>query len=262
MLVGCSLPFLFRRWSPRLSCAQSTRSWTGLALPDKKWTTLGNWDMGVPISGDTALFNGVGNTNTSISLDGGTQPIKSIQFDGATATPYTLGVLASADKFNFDADGSIIVASNIGVLQTINAAIQTNGLLIATNSGSAGLSLAGDITIGNNGTLNVNNAVANTTTTLGGNIGEVLGQPGSLSLFATNTGATTAITLSSMARTPTPVPRRSRSTPAPAEASRLAATRRSELVRCPLLLSAVWPRSSAQSAALARSVTRSKFIPA
>src|SRR3954469_17021666 len=129
--------------------AQSTRSWTGLASPDNHWTTLGNWNTGVPVSADTALFNGSGNSNTSISLGAATQPIKSIQFDGAISTPYTLGVLASGDKFNFDAGGSIIVASNIGVLQTINAAIQTNGSLVVTNSGSPGLALAGNIAIGN-----------------------------------------------------------------------------------------------------------------
>ena len=116
--------------------AQSTRSWTGLASPNNNWTTLGNWNTGVPISGDTALFNGSGNANTSISLGAATQPIKTIQFDGAIATPYTLGVLASGDKFNFDAGGAIIVASNIAVLQTINAAIQANGALTVTNSGS------------------------------------------------------------------------------------------------------------------------------
>src|SRR6476659_7075684 len=86
--------------------AQNTRSWTGLAAPDKNWTTLGNWNTGVPVSNDTALFNGSGNANTSISLGAATQPIKAIRFDGAAATPYTLGVLASGDKFNFDANGS------------------------------------------------------------------------------------------------------------------------------------------------------------
>src|SRR4051794_38800916 len=91
--------------------AQSTRSWTGLASPNNNWTTLGNWNTGVPISGDTALFNGSGNGNTNISLGAATQPINTIRFDGAIATPYTLGVLASGDKFNFDAGGAITVAS-------------------------------------------------------------------------------------------------------------------------------------------------------
>jgi fibronectin-binding autotransporter adhesin len=170
--------------------AQNTRSWTGLAAPNNNWTALGNWNTGVPVSNDTALFNGSGNANTSISLGAATQPIKTIQFDGAIATPYTLGVLASGDKFNFDAGGSIVVASNISVIQTINAAIQANGALTVTNNGSVGLSLAGNVNFASSGTLNVNNAVANTTTTLGGNISESVGQPSALSLFATNTSAT------------------------------------------------------------------------
>ncbi len=169
--------------------AQSTRSWTGLAAPDKNWTTLGNWNTGVPIGGDTALFNGSGNANTSISLGGAVQPINTIRFDGAIATQYTLGALASGDKFNFDFGGAITVASNIGVLQTINAAVQLNGGLTVTNSGSANLALAGNINFASTGTLTVNNTVANTTTTLGGNITDAIGQPGSLSLQAATTGS-------------------------------------------------------------------------
>lgn len=173
-----------------LALAQNTRSWTGLAAPNNGWTTVGNWNTGVPISGDTALFNGSGNTNTSISLGAASQPIKTIRFDGAIATPYTLGVLASGDTFNFDAGGSIVVASNIASLQTINAAIQANGGLSASNSGSVGLTLAGNVNFASAGTLSVNNAVANATTTLGGNISEVGGQVGSLSLLATDTTLT------------------------------------------------------------------------
>ena len=194
------MPFVARRLlvavfitalvAPSIARAQNTRSWTGLAAPDNLWTTLGNWNTGVPASGDTALFDSNGNANTSISLGGTTQPIKAIRFDGAAATPYTLGVLASGDKFNFDAGGSIVVANNISALETINAAMQTNGALAVTNSGSVGLTLAGNLNFASAGTLTVNNAVANTTTTLGGNITDAVGQPGSLSLLAAIAGAT------------------------------------------------------------------------
>jgi hypothetical protein len=167
--------------------AQSTRTWTGLAAPDNNWTTIGNWNGAVPVSGDTALFNGSGNANTSISLGGASRPINAIQFNGTVATSYSLGVLASGDKFNFDGGGSILIASNVGVLETFNAALQTNGNLSVTNnaSGSGTLTLAGAMTIGNSGTLTVTNGVANSKTTLGGAIGEVSGQPGSLSLVGT-----------------------------------------------------------------------------
>lgn len=171
------------------SRAQSTRSWTGLVAPDNNWTTLGNWNTGVPVSADTALFNGSGNANTSISLGAATQPINTIRFDGAINTPYTLGVLASGDKFNFDAGGAIVVASNITVLQTINAAIQANGALAVSNSGSPGLTLAGNLNFASTGTLTVNNVVPNTTTTLGGNITDAVGQAGSLALVAASVGA-------------------------------------------------------------------------
>src|SRR4029079_6145625 len=156
--------------------AQSTRSWTGLASPNNSWTTLGNWNTGIPSSGDRALFDSAGNANTSISLGAATQPIKTIQFDGAGATAYTLGVLASGDKFTFDAGGAIFVANNITALETINAAIQANGGLTVTNNGSPGLSLAGSINFASAGTLTVSNPVPNTTTTLGGNISDTAGQ--------------------------------------------------------------------------------------
>jgi fibronectin-binding autotransporter adhesin len=181
--------FIWSLVATHVARAQSTRTWTGLASPDNHWITLGNWNTGVPVSGDTALFNGTGNSNTSISLGAATQPIKTIQFDVGLATPYTLGVLASGDKFNFNAGGAITVASNIAVLQTINAAIQANGALTVTNNGSVGISLTGNVNFASAGTLTVNNAVANTTTTLGGNITDAVGQAGSLSLLATNSGA-------------------------------------------------------------------------
>src|SRR4051812_50226288 len=69
------------------SRAQNTRSWTGLAAPDKNWTTLGNWNTGVPVSGDTALFNGSGNTNTSISLGGAAHSSKSFRVDRGRRAP-------------------------------------------------------------------------------------------------------------------------------------------------------------------------------
>jgi hypothetical protein len=181
--------FIFCMGTPDSAQGQNTRSWTGLAAPDNNWTTIGNWNTSVPISGDTAVFNGSGNANTSISLGAVTHPIKTIRFDGATATPYTLGVLASGDKFNFDAAGSIVVAGNIAALDTINAAIQANGGLNVSNSGSVGLTIAGNINFASAGTLTVNNPVANATTTLGGNITDAIGQPGSLFLLATTTEA-------------------------------------------------------------------------
>ncbi len=76
------------------------------------------------------------------------------------------------------------MATNVAALETINAALQVNSGLSITNSGSATLALAGNVNFNGTGTLTVNNAVASTTTTLSGNITDVAGQPGSLSLLA------------------------------------------------------------------------------
>jgi hypothetical protein len=169
--------------------AQSTRTWTGLAAPDKNWTTLGNWNTGVPVSGDTALFNSAGNGNINIGLGGATQPIKAILFDTGSAAAYGVGD-QPGDKFNFDVGGSITVNSTVTTQQWIHARTQTNGLLTVTNNGplSGGLSLGGNVTIGGGGTLTVNNPLANARTSLIGSISENSSQPGSLSLLATNTG--------------------------------------------------------------------------
>ena len=122
-----------------------SQNWTGLAAPNNQWTTLANWDTAVPGSGNTAVFNGAGNGNTSISLGGSAQPIGALQFI-ANPAAYTLGTLASGDKFNFDAGGSITVNNSVTTPQTINANIQASGSLIVTNDSAAALTLAGTIT--------------------------------------------------------------------------------------------------------------------
>ena len=105
--------------------APAQSNWTGAA--SNAWTTAGNWSAGVPVSGNTAVFNGAGNGNTSISLGGAAQPIGTIQFDTAAAASYTFGALASGDAFNFDAAGAITVTNTVTAAQTFDAAILTNG---------------------------------------------------------------------------------------------------------------------------------------
>src|SRR4051812_38673156 len=121
--------------------------WTGTA--DNLWTNSANWDtVTVPVSGNTATFNGTGNGNTNISLSGASQPIGSILFDTASAAAYNLGVLASGDAFNFDSSGSITVNSTVPSLETINANIATNGpltVMVTSLPAAPGLSLAGVI---------------------------------------------------------------------------------------------------------------------
>lgn len=164
--------------------AQNNRIWTGSATPDNKWTTIGNWNLGVPGSIDTAFFNNAGSANTSVSLGGTSQLIGTIEFDNGITPSYTLGTLASGDKFVFNTGGSIIETSTVATNQTINADMQLTNSTVS-NSGAA-LSLGGNIVAG--GTLTVNNQAAAfplTTTTLGGNITEVAGSPASLTLSGT-----------------------------------------------------------------------------
>src|SRR4051794_470285 len=92
------------------------QTWTGLG-GDNKWATAGNWDAGVPGSGSTALFNGAGNGVTAISLNGGIQPINTIQFDPGSAA-YTIGQVAG-DTLSTDSNGFVIANNNLTTAQTI-----------------------------------------------------------------------------------------------------------------------------------------------
>src|SRR3978361_1375457 len=82
------------------------QTWAGLG-GNNKWTTIGNWDTGVPGTGNQANFVDAGNGNTNISLSGGNQAIGTINFDTANAAAFNLGVLNSGDKFTFDGGGTI-----------------------------------------------------------------------------------------------------------------------------------------------------------
>jgi fibronectin-binding autotransporter adhesin len=157
---------LFLSVGVSVAAAQSTRTWTGLG-GSAHWANPGNWDTGVPVSGDTGQFIDAGNGNTSIDLNGTAQPINTILFDTANAAAYTLGTGAPGDAFNFDASGAITVNSTVTNLETINAGIQTNGPLTVTVSSpttAAGLTLAGvisgsgPVTINNVGNVRINGA--------------------------------------------------------------------------------------------------------
>lgn len=174
--------------------AQNTRAWVGTALPDPNWTNPDNWNMGVPLGADTALFNGSGDGNTNISLGGTGQPISVVRFDGLIATHYTLGVLGSGDTLDFSPNGQVLVINSVQVSQVINANLQANtNLTISNNSASTGsLTVGGNIIFNGSGTLNVVNAGTINTTTLSGNITDTLGQPGSVTMLASNSGSTNA----------------------------------------------------------------------
>ncbi len=145
--------------------AATVTDWTG-AAGDSLWTTPGNWDNGVPVSGFAATFNGAGGGFTSISLGNGTQPINTIAFSGAPAA-YTLGTNPN-DLFNFDSGGTVSVASGITTAQTIAAGINASGALTVTNAGTGGLTFGGPLSLG--GTMTVTNSGATALTTFGGTI--------------------------------------------------------------------------------------------
>ena len=131
------------------------QTWTGLGA-DNKWSTVGNWDTGVPGSGSTANFVDAGNSKTNISLSGGNQPIGTINFDTANAAAFNLGVLSSGDKFTFDGSGSIVIGSAVTNVETINAAIDTGGDLninLSSAPTAPGLKLEGTLNL--NGFLNL-----------------------------------------------------------------------------------------------------------
>ena len=163
------------RWFPLLTIAllavaptvRAQSTWTGTT--SNVWTDPTNWTGGVPVSGNTALFNAT-SANTSITLGGTAQPIGNITFDTAGAVAYILGNLGSGDAFTVDAGGTISVTNTVTTLQTINANLNSTGALNLSNSGTAagGLNVGGNIAVG--GALNLTNGVANTTMTLNGNI--------------------------------------------------------------------------------------------
>jgi hypothetical protein len=181
------------------SPAARAETWTGLASPDNNWTTVANWDTGVPVSGSAANFNSAGNGNTAINLGGASQPLNTLDFE-AGAAAYTIGQTAG-DTLNFDGSGALIIGSGVTTAQTINAVVQTNGGLtvanfapngLTTGNGLVGLTL-GAVNISGSGAFIVDGSgvtgAPNTTTVLNGNITETAGQPASVIYKATITGS-------------------------------------------------------------------------
>jgi hypothetical protein len=170
-----------------------SETWTGAA--NSLWANQNNWDtITVPGSSGTALFNGAGNGNTTISLGGGTQPINTVRFDTASAAAYGIGQDAN-DILSFDSGGFLETTSSLTKSQTINATLLMNGGLLAINSvpngattgnGLVGLAL-GPIKL--NGEFEIIQGAANVTTLLNGTISDAPSQTGSLKLNAPTSGA-------------------------------------------------------------------------
>jgi len=133
--------------SPVLRAASDT--WAGTT--DSTWATSTNWASGnVPGSGDTATFNGAGNSNTTIDLGAGVT-LGTLLFDTSSAAGYTIG------------SGS--VGSQTLTLGTLTGGIQMNST-VANNeliNANLALSTTGTYTIGL-----TNNSTTNTLTVAGG----------------------------------------------------------------------------------------------
>ncbi len=168
--------------------------WTGAV--SALWTTTGNWSAGiVPIGGMIASFNQPASPNTTVSLGGAVQPIGSILFETAAAA-YTLGN-GAADGFLFGANGTVSVTSAVAKLETIAAAVETQGPFNIINYGTGGLMFSGSLTSGG-GTAGLLTFSGTGTTTYAGSIsngvnGLTQAGPGTVILSGSNSyiGTTT-----------------------------------------------------------------------
>lgn len=134
----------------------ATGAWTGAA--GSNWATAGNWTASpVPGTGDTGIFNGTGNGNTTISLGAGGVTVRGVSFDTANVVPFTIGAGAvGSEILTIDASGGLTLSSTVNADQTVNAVFRLATVTAAavytiTNAASnAGggrtLTLAGGIT--------------------------------------------------------------------------------------------------------------------
>jgi autotransporter-associated beta strand protein len=173
-------------------------TWTGTT--DGLWSSGNgtNWSVTPPpgattgtTNADTATFNGAGNGNTTITVDGG-RNIKSILFDTAAAN-YVVGSAGanSGNALTLTSGGSITLASTVtgtNVVETFNAPLVLAGSYTFTNSladtGSA-LVFAGNITNTAASTLTISGAGTGAGNLISGNISDGGGVQ-SVTISATN----------------------------------------------------------------------------
>jgi autotransporter-associated beta strand protein len=185
-LAVCSLTF------SSLSSAADA-AWTG--AENALWTNSANWSASPypgSATGETATFDGAGNGNTVIELDG-FSGVRNITF-GAHAAAYTLGTSGQTLIL-----GSTLAADpGLAAPQTVNAALQlgtdrASGTYILTNPSPALVTLAGGI----RGALSGGTAGAKSLH-IGGNtlVGGVIANGGASSVSLTiRRGASTADTV-------------------------------------------------------------------
>src|SRR5262249_47441512 len=127
----------------------ASSTWAGSG-GDNFLTNAGNWNKGVPASGDTPTFAPDGGGNTALNLNNTAQPINTLTFLGGAAG-YVIGTpdTTPGDALSFDANGAISVGTGVTNSQTIAGAMILNGTgAINVNNASSNvvLNLAGSIT--------------------------------------------------------------------------------------------------------------------
>jgi hypothetical protein len=125
-------------------------TWTGTT--DGTWATTTNWNpsVAVPGTGDTATFNGAGNSNTTLNLGGGVT-LGTLLFDTSSAAAYTIGSGAVGSQ-------TLTLGTLAGGIQ-MNSTVANNELINA----NLALSTTGTYTVGL-----TNNSTTNTLTVAGG----------------------------------------------------------------------------------------------
>ena len=176
-------------------------TWTGAT--DALWSTTTNWNPTAPVAVDRAIFDGLGNGNTTLDLQTGAT-IAQILFDSANAAAYTLGTSGS-QTLTLGTGGSVTVNSTVAANQAIAAALRLGDgsagtFTLTNNSLTSLLTLSGAIAGGTGGTTGAQTLVVAGAgnTTISGNLGNggatTLGLTkqgtGTLTLSGTNNAAT------------------------------------------------------------------------
>jgi len=175
-------------------------TWAGTT--DATWATATNWaGSNVPGSGDTATFNGAGNSNTTINLGTGVT-LGTLLFDTSSAAAYTIGsgAVGTQTLTLGTLAGGVQMNSTVAQNQLINAnlALSTTGTYtvgLTNNSTTNTLTVAGGIsastsgaktlTVAGSGNTTISGAITSGTGTIG------LSKSGSGTLTLSNAGTST-----------------------------------------------------------------------
>ena len=182
-----------------VTAADST--WTGST--NALWSATTNWNPSAPTSADRAIFDGLGNGNTTLDLETGAT-IAQILFDTANAAAYTLGTSGS-QSLTLATGGTIAVGSTVVSNQSIAAGLRlgdgsagtftltnastTNTLLLsgAISGGSGGTAAAQTLVVAGAGNTTISGNLANGGATT---LGLTKQGTGTLTLSGTNNAAT------------------------------------------------------------------------